>query len=153
MTGPLVIPAVIAALALLLFFYALTVRKHPWIAGAILLIPALGAPAAISQTLGWSMPIEWELLMGEQEIELVGPPYLREGEAIYLWTLSNGTPKCFQAPWSLETAKQLYDAQSQAEADGTGVIIEGLFDASDGEFMAHPRPIEALPPKQESAPW
>lgn len=151
MTGSYVIPAVIACLAVLLFVHALIVRRRPGLASMVLLLSALGASAAVSRTLGFAMPIEWEMFP-PGELELAAPPVFDEGTAIYLWVKTPDGPKAYRAPWSLEAAKQLFAAQREAEASGTGVRIEGMFDEQDGELVAHSIPPAALPLKQESAP-
>lgn len=79
---------------------------------------------------------------------------LKEGEAIYVWLEVQGAdePRAYALPWSMEQAEQLQQAMSEAEANGTGVVVSDLFerslDTGEPKFYAQPQP--ALPPKQTS---
>lgn len=79
---------------------------------------------------------------------------LQEGQAIYVWLQIDGSPepRAYALPWSMEEAQQLQDALSEAQSNGTGVMVtkpfESSMDTGEPKFYAMPQP--ALPPKQTS---
>jgi hypothetical protein len=74
-----------------------------------------------------------------------------ENKAIYVWLImpDSSEPCAYVLPWSLQTAQQLQEAMSQAEADGTAVRMVMPFESSleDREPMFYAMPQPAMPPK------
>ena len=91
--------------------------------------------------------LEWR---GIDQATLLGAS-LQEGKAIYVWLQIEGTnePRAYALPWSMERAQELQQAMSDAEANGTGVMVtqpfETSLDTGEPKFYAAPQP--ALPPK------
>jgi len=59
-------------------------------------------------------------------------------------------PRAYELPWTREMARQLQQAEREAEANGTGVLMTLPFEGTedDLEQRFYPAPQEALPPKQ-----
>lgn len=71
-----------------------------------------------------------------------------EGKAIYLWLRVGkaAEPIAYSLPWSERIAGNIATAYSEA-ADGQGIEVEILGGDPYGEFVAHPKPQPAMPPK------
>jgi hypothetical protein len=129
-------------------------RHALWLrSGAIVLAAMLMAVsyAGFAELLGRPKPTDLEWTMRNAEDAAVLAADMREGEAIYLWLRLDGVgePRAYQLPWSMELAKQLYEAQGRAEQEGTQVRMRGPFTDSDegGERMFYAEPVKPLPPK------
>lgn len=122
-------------------------------AGAVVLAGILMATAYASyaELMGRPKPASLEWAARNATEATVVASDLRDGEAIYLWLQLDGTPapRAYVLPWSLKAARQLHEAQGQAEEQGTGVRMRKPFrDSEDGgERMFYAEPQEPLPPK------
>lgn len=97
-------------------------------------------------------PVTLEWVRGAAKSAKVAASQLRENEAIYLWLVLDGEtePRAYRLPWSTQLAKQLREAQSEAERRKGEVRMSRPFRSERGENerVFHSPPREALPPKQ-----
>jgi hypothetical protein len=95
-----------------------------------------------SQTLGGCIP-EWATWGTKMDIISIA---YDEPRFIYLWGVDGDQPKCVALPWSEERAKKIRGEENET-TDG-GIPLE--YQAPNGlesEGVLHPKPQEALPPK------
>lgn len=137
---------------------AIRAQRALWLrAGAIVLSAMLMATAyaGFAELLGRPKPtdLEWAARNADEATVLAAD--MREGEAIYLWLRVDGIgePRAYVLPWSMDMAKQLHQAQGQADKDGTQVRVRAPFIDSDesGERMFYADPVKPLPPKLAQA--
>ena len=95
------------------------------------------------------MHLEWNQIELE-EANVVGFQ-LQENEAIYLWLRVEGLPepRSYVMRWDQQRAKQLHEAQREAQTNGTEVRVRrpARTDEID-EPLFYATPQEALPAKQ-----
>jgi hypothetical protein len=65
-----------------------------------------------------------------------------EPRSVYLWGVQDGSPKCVALPWSEEQAVAI---RGQEQQGGELEYVHGTGPKSEG--VLHPKPQEALPPK------
>ena len=125
-------------------------------------VVALGALALLLPTLYFSMaellglpkPVQSEWAKRNLPEATVLAAKLEEGEAIYLWlAMEESThPRAYVLPWNENMAKQLFEAEREAEANGTNLKMrlpfDGISEEMEQKFYAEPQP--ALPPKKGS---
>ncbi len=129
-------------------------RKLAALAILAVFLPAMWAGTA--ELLGRPKPVGLEWWRdGGSSATLLGSR-IEEGRAIYLWLLLDGEPepRSYALPWSRSLAEALLQAERQAEANGTGVMVRRPFEPSldDREPMFHALPQPALPPKDVLEP-
>lgn len=78
---------------------------------------------------------------------------LREDEAIFLWLRIGDVvePRAYVLAWDEQRARQLYEAQREAEADGTAVRMRRPFERDREQPLFYAAPQPELPPKHVSA--
>ena len=143
-----------AALALIAVRGALSVRLR---CGAVVLAAVLMAAGygGLTELMARPKPATLEWVRGYVDTVKVAASHLRENEAIYLWLLFDGEtePRAYRLPWSMETARQLRDAQRTAERRNGEVRMKSPFRKrnakTDTIFHAPPRP--PLPAKTAGA--
>jgi hypothetical protein len=117
-----------------------------------LLLPTLYL--SLAELLGQPKPVETEWAKRELAEATVLAAKMEEGEAISLWLALEDLeqPRAYVLPWDQEMAKQLFEAEREAEANGTNVRMRLPFESIEEEieqkFYAEPQP--ALPPKKTS---
>lgn len=122
--------------------------------GAMALMVALvgGGYAGLAELMSRPKPVTLEWVRGAAQSARVAASHMRENEAIYLWLVLEGEtePRAYRLPWSTEMAKQLRDAQSDAERRKGEVRMTRPFRSQRGEDerVFHSPPRAALPPKR-----
>jgi len=106
-----------------------------------------------SDLLSRPKPVDIEWAQRNAEEATVLGAKMNEGEAIYIWLAMDGVtePRSYVLPWSQNTARQLHEAQQEAEAKGAMVKMRLPFkDAEEvvEEQQFYTPPQMALPPKQ-----
>ena len=96
--------------------------------------------------------IEWAQRNMEQATVLGAK--MEEGEAIYVWLAMEGVvePRAYVLPWSKNAARQLHEAQQEAEAQGAEVMMRLPFRMSQNtveEQQFYTPPQTALPAKKQ----
>lgn len=110
----------------------------------------------LSELMSRAKPVNLEWARASAKTAKVAASHLSENEAIYLWLILDGEtePRAYRLPWDLAMAKQLREAQRQAERRQSEVRMKLPFknrraDESVNVFHAPPRP--APPPKDPGA--
>lgn len=105
----------------------------------------------LTELMSRAKPVSLEWVRGQGGPLKVAASHLRENEAIYLWVVFDGEtePRAYRLPWNLAMAKQLRQAQGQAERRKSKVMMKSLKgkteNPTDRLFYAPPRP--PPPPK------
>lgn len=112
--------------------------------------------AGLSELMSRPKPVNLEWARTSTQTAKVAASHLRENEAIYLWLILDGEsePRAYRLPWDLNMAKQLREAQRDAQRRQSEVRMKLPFkkrptDESENVFHAPPRP--APPPKDPNA--
>lgn len=142
---------VLLAIAAVLANIGIWAPRKTWVrisaVGAIaLFIPA--AYASLSDLLSRPKPVSIEWLHRQAKEATVLGARIEEGKAIYLWLQLPGEtqPRAYVMPYDLETAKQLYKAQTAAKQNGTETRMKRPFGkrserkTSERQFFAPPQP-------------
>jgi hypothetical protein len=99
---------------------------------AVLLAAGLMAAgyAGFMEIIGRPKPVSVEWALETIEDAAVVATRLREGEGIYLWLEGRGTtvPRAYVLAWDSSDARQLQQAQRQAEDQGTVVRMRAIRD-------------------------
>ena len=148
----MIISAIVFALLLGAFVFLILPRaglaRRTLSVGIFVLLIAVVYGGAI-ELLGRPKPLRLEWRDAADAEVLSAVPV--ENEAIYVWlvTPDSSEPRAYVLPWSVQAAQQLQEAQSQAEADGTGVRMTMPFESSldDREPMFYAMPQPAMAPK------
>lgn len=129
-----------------------------WVRGAAvgtaLVLLAIGY-SAFAELLSRPKPVALEWANGQTAVATVLATTIRENEGIYLWLQYSGQaePRAYVVPWGRDLAEQLQQATSEAEQNGTGLMMrlpfERSWDPREPKFYAMPQP--ALPPKDNGA--
>ena len=107
---------------------------------------------ALTDLLSRPKPVALEWSMPDPGSSTIVASQLRENQAIYLWLIREGetAPQAYQLPWSEELARQLHEAQREAENSGERVRMrdprEGHYVEGERVFYADPQ--KPLPEKQ-----
>lgn len=150
--------ALFLGLAALLAAVAIWAPRKAWVrAGAVaataLFIPA--AYASLGELLSRPKPVELEWRHRDLGEATVLSSIMREGDAIYLWLQLPGEeqPRAYALPWDDSLARELHEAQQEAEGAGTPLRVRLPFEPSLNEEqpMFHTPPQPPLPPKQPPA--
>lgn len=97
-------------------------------------------------------PLQIEVLKQHLDKSVVTASVMQEGEAIYLWLqMANiNEPRAYHLPWDENLAKELHEAQRNAEESGTDVemsMVEG--DAAYSEKPMFQAKAAIPPPPKE----
>lgn len=143
-----------AALAMMGLLSASTNWKKGLVLIYFLIVAGTGY-AGFVLLLGQPKPIEFSALTSDKEALTLVSSHLVEGEAIYLWTLKEGSaePTSYRLPWRLEDAKKLQKAKKTAEAVGSPVKVLRSGNPNDGaqsEWTFRVSPPKAPAPKTTS---
>jgi hypothetical protein len=131
----------IAASAIILGAY-LWWRVPAWESALVTVLTLFGVGAASVQMLGLPRPVGSDVLASFEDVPVLGHD-LKDGEAIYLWVRRN-EPIAYRLPWDIATAERLHKAAQEAAENKTELQARR---AASGEWVFHPKPAEALPPK------
>jgi len=106
-----------------------------------------------SDLLSRPKPVDIEWAQRSTEEATVLGATMNEGEAIYVWLALDGVaePRSYEIPWNQNMARQLHEAQQEAEASGAMVKMRLPFKNSQDvveEQQFYTPPQKALPPKQ-----
>jgi hypothetical protein len=146
---------VFVGLATMLANIAIWAPRKAWVRGCAVAGVALFIPvvyASLGELLSRPKPIDLEWRHRDVSEATVVSAIMREGSAIYLWLQLPETeePRAYALPWDQSLAKQLHEAQQQAEANGNGLRVrlplESSLDEREPVFYAPPQP--PLPPTQ-----
>lgn len=133
--------AFILAVVLLGIHTFVVLPTHGWrkYAGSIgFSIVCLSALFGFSQTLGSCLP---EFAAKGTKMDVLAILYDQPNH-IYLWGIDGNSPKCVALPWNEEQAIQIRGHE------GDGEQLEYVWgDGPESEGAVHPKPQEALPPK------
>lgn len=112
----------------------------------------IGAWGLSIEMMGYAKPSVLELSKRSTEESRVISAFIHENEAIYIWMVLPGEkePRAYKYPYSLEMAKELYEALTEAGESGQGMLMGHPFDSTDGteEQMFYPDPVPSSPNKQ-----
>jgi len=146
-----------AGVALLLANLAVWSRRRIRIKVAALALAAAFLPLSyVSMTtlLGQPKPVQLEWLRSAEVEPRVLSSQMVEDVAIYLWVAHEGldAPRSYVLPWSEETARELHEAQQQAEENGTEVRVNMTVvqEQQQGERAFFADPQKQLPPKTDN---
>ena len=128
------------------------------VAATALFIPA--AYASLSDLLSRPKPVSLEWVHRNAKEARVLSARIEEGQAIYLWLKLPGAaqPRAYVLPYDLETAKQLYKAQTAAKKNGTETRMKRPFSsrnnrrAMEDRFFAPPQPPRPVKSGSKSHP-
>jgi hypothetical protein len=143
-------------LAAALAYVAIRSPQKVWVKSAALAVVALFLPlvyASFSELLGRAKPVHLEWTnMNVAEAEVLASR-LDEKRAIYVWLMlpDAESPRAYALAWNEDLAKQLNEAQSQAEERGQGMRMRFPFGSSaltSEERTFYAPPPQSLPPKQ-----
>lgn len=149
-------PFAVAAL-LVAALAAISIRSHQrfWLKAGAIAIVALFLPAAyltIVDLLSRPKPVTQEWGARALPEATVLSAQFTEGDRIFLWLklAEIDEPRYYALPWNEQMARQLFEAQQDAESNGTEVRMTRPFDSShlESERMFYALPQEALPPKR-----
>jgi len=108
---------------------------------------------AMTELLSKPKPVSLEWLQRSAAEAKVHGSIARENEAIYVWLQlpDDKRPRSYVLPWSEAAAIEMHKAKSQADAQGTELMMKVPFNArkkqqADARFYPAPQP--KLPPKQ-----
>jgi hypothetical protein len=147
----MIVSAVLFALILGAFLFLVLPRARAWqrAASAATFVVLVGVVYGGSVEL-LSRPKPWRLEWRGAEAAKVLGARLDEGQAIYVWLETPGTPepRAYVLPWSTEAAQQLQAAMREAEDRGTEVRMarpsgrrsDGSPDTAEPKFYAAPQP-------------
>lgn len=90
------------------------------------------------RTLGGCLP-EWAVSGGKIDIMAIA---YDQPNAVYLWGVVDNSPKCIALPWTDEQAGKIREVENEG---GPLEYVPG--DGPDTPGFLHPKPVEALPPK------
>ena len=114
---------------------------------AVLVLPA--AYASFTELLSRPKPLHLEWAQRALSEATVLSAMLHEGDHIYLWLALPDLeqPRAYALPWDEELAKQLHQAQQQAEGEGSKVRMRQPFDHRlDSDEPLFYAPAQAPPP-------
>ncbi len=147
--------AAMALLAALLGSISIWSPRRLWLKTSALATLALLLPVTyigLAELLSRPKPMHLEWHQGGLEEATVVGVELRENQAIYVWLRIEGVadPRSYMLPWDQRRAEELYDAQRQAEANGTEVRLRQPFESAveDEEPVFYALPQQPLPAKQ-----
>ncbi len=141
--------AAAGVLAAILAQISLWAPRKVWVKVSALVTTAFFLPVAyvsLADLLSRPKPIELEWSNVDIAEAAVLGARMEEDVAIYVWLGLEGLeePRAYVLPWDQEMAKQLYDAQRAAEAEGSGVRMmqpfEQSWDRRERRFYAAPQP-------------
>jgi hypothetical protein len=107
--------------------------------------------ASLANLLSRPKPVALEWLQKSAPEATVLGSTIDEGKNIFVWLQMPGgnEPRAYALPWSRDVAEQLQEAQREAQAGGTAVLMrtpfEPSWDTREPRFYAAPQP--AMPPK------
>ena len=157
MTEVFVIFAFLGILAAILANIAFWGRQGVWVKFGALAIVAILLPSGyfgLTEMLSRPKPIALEMARTELAEANVLGAQMEENKAIYLWLAlpDTGEPRAYTLPWDKKLARQLRDAERDANETGTPVRMrrpfENSLDDREQRFYAAPPP----PPPLKDAP-
>jgi hypothetical protein len=144
-----------AALAAVLANIGIWSPRKLWVKLSAVTAVALFLPItyfALTELLSHPKPMTLEWAQRSLPQANVISAQMIEDKAIYLWLGFEGEeqPRSYSLPWTRNMAEQLQEAQREAEANGTGVMVSMPFeltmDSLEKKFYAAPQ--KSPPPKE-----